>query len=220
MIVISDLMGTLTTGSPVLGLIDWVHHHQSKMQARWRYAAMLPGYLLVKMGLKDSQPWGQKMMIDSLGWVDSVTPEKFAQVAEWSVEHNLWRKRRADVIARLSEHAQNGAQVYIASSVVEPIAWAFARRFGAQAIGTPLHIENGRARLADDLVARERKIQAVLRRLNVTRVDYAYGDTAMDVPLLEHAEHPVAVYPNRHLYAIARERGWQIFGGPHATVNR
>ncbi len=33
MIVVSDMMGTLTTGSPVLGLVDWVSHNQSKLQA-------------------------------------------------------------------------------------------------------------------------------------------------------------------------------------------
>ena len=33
MIVASDLMGTLTTGSPFLGLVDWVKHNQSKFRA-------------------------------------------------------------------------------------------------------------------------------------------------------------------------------------------
>jgi phosphoserine phosphatase len=214
MIVISDMMGTLTTGSPVLGLVDWVGHNQSKTQARWLMASMMPGYLLAKSGLMDMYPWAQKLMIDSLGWLRDVTPEKFEQVADWTVEHNLWQNRRTDVISRLSEHAQSGAQVYIASSVVEPIARSFARRFGAQAIGTPLEIENGRARFAASLVASDRKIQEVLTRLNITRVDYAYGDTAMDIPLLEHADHPVAVYPDKRLYAAAKARGWQIFGEP------
>jgi len=214
MIVVSDMMGTLTTGSPVIGLVDWVRHNQSKAQARWHMALMMPGYLLVKNGLIDPQPWGQKLMIDSLNWVHDVTPDKFTRVAEWAVEHNLWPKRRPDVIARLVEHIQDGARVYIASSVVEPIALAFAGRFGAQAIGTPVAIENGRARLATSLVARERKVQEVLNHLNVTRFDYAYGDTAMDIPLLEHADHPVAVYPDKRLRAAAIERGWQIFGEP------
>jgi phosphoserine phosphatase len=213
-IVISDMMGTLTTGSPVLGLVDWVGHNQSKTQARWLMASLMPGYLLAKSGLVDMYLWAQQLMIESLGWLRDVTPEKFEQVADWVVEHNLWQNRRADVISRLSEHAQSGAQVYIASSVVEPITQSFARRFGAQAIGTPLQIENGRASLANSLVASDRKIQEVLTRLNISRVDYAYGDTAMDIPLLEHADQPVAVYPDKRLYAAAKERGWQIFGEP------
>ena len=169
MIVISDLMGTLTTGSPVVGIVDWVHHNQSRAQARWRMASMLPGYLLARNGLIDQQVWGQKLMIQSLGWVQDVNPEKFEQVSEWVVESNLWPNRREDVLSRLVEHARDGARVYIASSVVEPITHAFARRFGADAIGTPIAIENGHARLATALISSERKIKEVLSRLKVTR---------------------------------------------------
>jgi len=212
MIVISDMMGTLTRGSPVLGIVDWVFHNQSKMRARWLKASMTPGYLLAKAGLIDKQVWAQQRMIDSLDWMGDITPENFEQIAEWAVEHNLWPERREDVIARLVEHIQNGAQVYIASGVVEPIAQGFARRFGAQAIATPVQFQNGSVRLAAELVASERKIQEVLTRLNVNRVDYAYGDTWMDIPLLENAGHPVAVYPDKRLSAAAKERGWQVIG--------
>lgn len=212
MLVISDMMGTLTTGSPVLGFVDWIRHNQSRRQARWLMAKMMPAYLLTKTGLINAQPWKLKLMLDSLVWIPELTPAKFDQVAEWTVEHNLWPQRREDVIARLREHAQQGAQVFIASSVYEPVAVAFGGRFGAQAIGTPVQFANGRATLASDLVASEQKIQEVLRRLEVSSVDYAYGDTYMDIPLLEHAAHPVAVYPDQQLYALAKQRGWEILG--------
>lgn len=212
MIVISDMMGTLTTGSPVLGLVDWVRHNQSRTRANLYMASMLPNYFLAKRGWIDWQKWGQDLMVDSLALIKDATPEKFAQVAEWTVEHNLWPKRREDVIARLQQHSESGAQVHVASSVFEPGVEVFARRFGAQAIGTPVEYVNGRVRLATDLVASERKIEQVLQRLNVSQVDYAYGDTLMDVPLLEHADHPVAVYPDAKLRALALERGWEIIG--------
>ncbi|MFH2103961.1 MAG: haloacid dehalogenase-like hydrolase [Chloroflexota bacterium] len=212
MIVVSDLMGTLTTGSPVLGLVDWVRHNQSKWQAALYMAGMMPAYVLAKTRLIDWQKWGQNLMIDSLSLVKDVTPEKFAQVAEWTVEHNLWVKRREDVIALLVGHAKRGAQVTIASSIVEPMAIAFAARFGAQAIATPVEFKNGQVQLATDLVASERKIEQVLSRLGVERVDFAYGDTVLDIPLMEHADHPVAVYPDDKLRAVAEERGWEIIG--------
>jgi len=212
MIVISDMMGTLTTGSPVLGLVDWVRHNQSKFRANLYMASMLPSYFLAKRGWIDWQKWGQDLMVDSLGLIKDATPEKFGQVAEWTVEHDLWPKRRPDVIARLQQHIESGAQVHIASSVFEPGVEAFARRFGARAIGTPVEFVDRRVRLASDLVASKRKIEQVLNRLNVDRVDYAYGDTMMDVPLLEHAAHPVAVYPDAKLRLLAQERGWEILG--------
>lgn len=212
MIVVSDMMGTLTTGSPVIGLVDWVRHNQSKTQAQMYMLSIAPAYVLAKRGWIDWQAWGQNLMIKSLGMVKGATPEKMKRVGEWAVEHNLWRKRREDIIARLKEHAVQGAQIYIASSVVEPLIKPFAERIGAQTIGTPVEYADGKVRVAGDLVAQERKIEQVLSRLGVDRLDFAYGDTAQDVPLLEHADHPVAVYPDEKLKAIALERGWEIFG--------
>lgn len=212
MIVISDMMGTLTTGSPVLGLVDWVQHNQSKLQAQLYMASIMPSYVIAKRGWIDWQSWAQGLMVNSLKMVKNATPEKMKAVAEWAVEHDLWKKRRDDVIARLKAHASQGAQVYIASSVVEPIIEPFARRIGAQTIGTPVEYVNGHVRVKGELVAQERKIEQVLSRLGVDRVDFAYGDTIQDVPLLEHADHPVAVYPDDALKAVAIARGWEILG--------
>jgi phosphoserine phosphatase len=206
------MMGTLTTGSPVLGLVDWVRHNQSKIQAQLYMASIMPSYLIAKRGWIDWQNWAQGLMINSLKMVREATPEKMKAVAEWAVEHDLWKKRRDDVIARLKTHAAQGAQVYIASSVIEPIIEPFARRIGAQTIGTPVEYVNGHVRVAGDLVAQERKIEKVLSQLGVDRVDFAYGDTEQDVPLLEHADHPVAVYPDEKLKSVALARGWEILG--------
>lgn len=216
MIVVSDLIGTLTTGSPVVGLVDWVRHHQSRMQARLYMASIMPSYLLARLGWLDLQKWSQGLMVDSLQMIRDATPEKMRLVGEWAVEHNMWKKRREDVIARLREHQSQGAQVYIASSVVEPLIEPFARRIGVQIIGTPVEYVNSHVRVAGELVAQERKIKQVLARLGVERIDFAYGDTIQDVPLLEHADHPVAVYPDEKLRATALERGWEVMGsGAH-----
>lgn len=212
MIVISDMMGTLTTGSPVIGLVDWVRHNQSKVQAQLYKASIMPSYALVKLGLIDWQKWGQDLMIQSLGLIKNASPEKMKLVGEWAVEHNLWRKRREDVIARLTEHKSQGAQVYIASSVIEPLIEPFAKRIGAETIGTPVTYNNRHVQIDGGLVASEKKIEQVLSRLAVDRVDFAYGDTVLDIPLLEHADHPVAVYPDAKLRSTALECGWEIIG--------
>lgn len=212
MIVVSDMMGTLTTGSPVIGLVDWVRHNQSKTQAQLYMLSIAPSYFMAKRGWIDWQKWGQDLMVKSLKMVKNATPEKMKWVGEWAVEQNLWQKRREDVIARLIEHKSQGAQVYIASSVVEPLIEPFARHIGAQTIGTPVEYKDGRVRLASELVADEKKIEQVLSRLGVDRVDFAYGDTVLDIPLLEHADHPVAVYPEPKFRSIAQARGWEILG--------
>ena len=212
MIVVSDMMGTLTTGSPVVGLVDWVRNNQSKMQAQLYMLSIAPAYFIAKRGLIDWQKWGQDLMVNSLKMVRNATPEKMKLIGEWAVEHNLWKKRREDVIARLANHKSQGAEVYIASSVVEPLIEPFAIRIGVQTIGTPVEYKNGHVQLAGDLVASEKKIEQVLSRLGVDRVDFAYGDTEQDIPLLEHADHPVAVYPDETLKKYALARGWEILG--------
>lgn len=212
MIVASDLMGTLTTGSPFLGMVDWVRNNQNRMQGNFYLMAVMPSYFLAKYGWIDWQAWGQKLMVDSLGYIEDATPEKLAEASEWVVEHDFWRKRREDVIARLVGHREQGAQVHIVSSVVEPFIEPFARRIGAQAIGTPVEIVDGRVRMVGELMANEKKVEQILNRLGVERVDIAYGDTILDVPLLEHADHPVAVYPDEKLKAVALQRGWEIIG--------
>lgn len=212
MIVVSDMMGTLTTGSPFLGLLDWVKHNQSKIRAQWYIASIAPSYMLAKRGIIDWQEWGQKLMINSLSYIKNATPENVRHASEWAVENDLWKKRREDVVARLVKHREEGDKVYIASSVVEPFIEPFARRIGAEVIGTPVEIVNGRVRMIGELVANEKKIEQVLSRLGVDKVDVAYGDTILDVPLLEHADHPVAVYPDEKLKKIAQERGWEILG--------
>ena len=212
MIVVSDMMGTLTTGSPFLGLVDWVKHNQSELRANWYMASIAPSYLLAKNGLIDWQDWGQKLMIESLSYIKDANPKIVKHASEWTVEHNLWKKRREDVVARLVEHRADGAKVYIASSVVEPFIEPFAQRIGAQTIGTPVKIENGRLQMVSELMKDEKKIEQVLSRLAVDRVDVAYGDTILDVPLLDHADHPVAVYPDTKLKKIALDKGWEIIG--------
>ena len=212
MIVVSDMMGTLTTGSPILGVVDWVKHNQSKLRANMIMASVMPGYLLAKNGIIDWQAWGQNIMIDSLTYIKNADEEILRQVSEWVVEHNLWQKRREDVVARLLKHRDEGAQVHIASSVFEPFIAPFAQQIGAQVIGTPVEIVNGRVQMVGELVADETKIEQVLSRLGVQRVEVAYGDTILDVPLLEHADHPVAVYPDKKLKVVALERGWEIIG--------
>jgi phosphoserine phosphatase len=212
MIVVSDMMGTLTTGSPFLGLVDWVKHNQSRLQANIKMASILPSYFLAKRGFIDWQLWGQKLMIDSLGYIKNADDDKLKQVSEWVVEHDLWKKRREDVIERLVKHREGGAQVYIASSVVEPFIEPFAKRIGAQVSGTPVEIKNGRVQMVGELIANEKKIEQIISRLGVKRVDFAYGDTVLDIPLLEHADHPVAVYPDVKLKQIALDKGWEIIG--------
>jgi len=216
MIIVSDLGGTVTTGWPVIGLVKWIRKNQSAFHANFYLGRNMLWYLLAKWGFVDNMKLGQRFMVTSLPLIKDPSHELLEQMSQFSVEFELWPKRRQDVLEQLTRHAQDGAQVYIASSIYEPMVKAFASRIGAHGIGTPLEITNGRVRFAEALVAEEHKAEKVLSLLGVDKVDVAYGDTWADIPLLESAVRPVAVYPDDGLKAAAVERGWEIIGDRNA----
>lgn len=58
------------------------------------------------------------------------------------------------------------------------------------------------------------RLEEHLRRSDESAGDstYAYADSVTDLPLLEWASHPVAVYPDPKLAAHARDQEWEILG--------
>jgi putative phosphoserine phosphatase/1-acylglycerol-3-phosphate O-acyltransferase len=44
-------------------------------------------------------------------------------------------------------------------------------------------------------------------------VSYAYADGGTDVDLMSQVGHPVAVFPDDILRAVAQSRGWPILDG-------
>ncbi len=214
MIVVSDLVGTLSKGSPVLGLVSWVRHNQSALQANMFLARALPRYLLYKLGLMDLRVFCVWSLFGAFPMIKDPTPEKIRDIAVWSVDKVLWPQRRADVLERLAQHKEQGDQLYIASTAYESTLEALGERIGARAIGSQIEVADGRLQLASDLITGKRKGEQVFERLGVERVGAAYGDTWADIPILERADHPVAVYPDARLRAAAIEHGWEILEGP------
>jgi phosphoserine phosphatase len=206
------MIGTVTTGSPVLGLVNWIRHNQSAFRANLYLGRILPSYLLAKWGFTDMQKLGQELMVSALPLIKNPTLEILEVIGQWSVEFELWPKRRQEVLEMLTGHVRDGAQVYIASSVYEPTVTAFTARIGVKGIGTALRIINGRTQFAEPLVADEQKAEKVFNLLGVDKVYAAYGDTWADIALLERAERPIAVYPDEILKSTAEKRGWEILG--------
>lgn len=91
---------------------------------------------------------------------------------------------------------------------------AFARRIGAEAVGTPLEFSGGRAtgRLAGAVNTGNTKAKRLSERLGAGELLAAYGDTLADLPMLALAETPVAVRPDTRLKEEALGRGWRVLG--------
>lgn len=212
MLVVSDFNGTLSHGSPIIGLVSWVGEHQSKLRETLFMAKIMPSWLLAKRGLIDYNRWVKHMFISCMPLLKDAAPELFEEVIAYTMETQLWPKRRLDMVERITGHVQAGDEVFIATGMWQPTVAQFAARLGAKGLGTNIRFENGRMLLAEAVAHGDEKVEMIKNRLGVERIDVAYGDTSADIPMLEMADHPVAVYPDDKLKAVALERGWEIFG--------
>jgi phosphoserine phosphatase len=43
---------------------------------------------------------------------------------------------------------------------------------------------------------------------------FAYGDSFTDHYMMDLVGHPVAVYPDAKLHALAQEKNWEVLGTP------
>lgn len=139
------------------------------------------------------------------------TRQDIKEISAWIVKNEMWPKRRHDVIQEMVQRQSAGAKIILVSSAYQPFARAFARRLGAEAIGTPLLFNQGvLSGLTTPINAYQQKAENILTHIKEGAIVAAYGDTASDIPMMELSEKPIAVYPSRELREEAERRGWRI----------
>lgn len=213
MIVASDLNGTLTTGSPILAVARWVKENQPESYPRGFTLGLFASYLQVKLGLRKIDTWGDINMRRVLELISNPTSVILDQVMESVVEDELWLKKRDKAVALLNEYHMAGARIIIISAAFEPAVQKFATKIGVentQGIGTPVTLTAAGLKLAKTLTSREVKLKKIRAAIGTEDLDVALGDTFADIPLLEEAVEPIAVYPDKTLHETALERGWKI----------
>ncbi len=208
-----DVEGTLTSGETWQGVGRWLEQNGRRAAYRRFFLAHLPGALLAKAGLINKRRYQNKWMQDLAGLFAGMTREEVERMAAWVAEEELWARRREEVLAELRAGLEAGVRVVLASGTYAPVLEAFARRIGegVQTLGTPLACQGGVCppRPAGEVNVGREKARRVLELLG-RPPDRAYGDTVSDLPLLELAREPVAVYPDRRLFELARARGWRV----------
>ena len=212
-----DLEGTLTTGRTWKGVGSFLAQHGRGMPYRAFFITRLPGSLLARIGLLDGQNFGNQWIIDLARLMRGFGVQQLEEMAEWVVQREMWPHRRLDIMAEMQRHKEAGQRIILASGTYLPIANAFARRAGiTSVIGTPLAVREGRAlgRLAGPLNVKGVKAERLNVMLAGESLDMAYGDTLADVPMLQMATTAVAVYPDKRLRKIAKEKRWRILAEP------
>jgi phosphoserine phosphatase len=213
MIIASDLNGTLTTGAPALAVTEWIKSFQPENYP-WLYKyRLLLSYLQVRFGWMEIDIWADRILREVLSQIDSPNLDTLNAVMEYVVETQLWPNRRQEVVSFLHDFYQKGAEIYVISAAYEPAVKRFAQKIGDErvfGIGTPVYITPSGMVLADDLTTRKIKLDRLSELIGSQKLDIALGDTISDIPLLELAERPIAVYPDRELRHQAVINGWEI----------
>ena len=213
MIVASDLNGTLTTGSPILAIANWAERNQPWLRPRLFKYSVLFSYLQVKAGLKEIDSWADRTMRTVLDLIQSPDEELVNSIMSYVVESELWPKRRERPVSLLKEYHNQGAEIILVSAAYEPAVLEFANKIGDEritAIGTRVFLTEKGISLADTLTTREKKLEKVKNIIGSNTLEIALGDTFADIPLLEQARQPIAVFPDRKLRETAEKRGWEI----------
>lgn len=144
------------------------------------------------------------------GW----SRQEFDQMADWIVDSEMWPERRTQVLEEIINSLSAGIQLVVVSSGYQPIVSSFAKKINAIPIGTPLNFDNdGLQGISYPVNAYEHKVTRIREKVTSGNILAAYGDTISDLPMLELAQEPIAVYPDKQLRKIAVDRNWRIIHG-------
>jgi phosphoserine phosphatase len=214
-IVVSDIEGTLTTGSSWKALQRYYLTYLNPWAYRFFILRWLPRYPLVKAGILDREKAMTEWMRREINLLKGFSPDEFNEVAEWIVENEMWSQRRAYMVEELEKFKGSGTKIVLVSSAYQPLVELFADHIDADAIGSSLiYQENKITGVVRPVNAYQQKADNILALYKNEKIAAAYGDTMSDLPMMEISEEPVAVTPSPELRKIAEQRGWRIIDGP------
>lgn len=215
-----DLDGTLFGGYVWRALRRHHETHRFKLPTLYTYLlSHIALWPLKNAGLISEEffyrAWGENM-----AWlVRDVRVERAQAIWEWVTEREILPNLRPEMREALARHRAEGHRVALLSGTFQPLLEVVADRVQADgAVGTPLAQRDGRylGRIVPPLGVGMGKAARLRDYAAKHRIDLAasfvYTDAFTDAPVLEMVRHPVAVYPDTRLAALAAERGWPVIG--------
>lgn len=117
----------------------------------------------------------------------------------------------------IKKHQMKGHEVILISGSIDCLLRIIKEYIGIKfVIATVLKVENDRytGEVMGPVIHGESKVSAILNFISEhdysLEESYAYSDDVSDLPLLQLAQNPVAVNPNKKLRKIAQLEGWPI----------
>lgn len=224
-----DLDGTLYGGHIWLALKRHHQVHRLKLPTLYFYMITHLGmWPLHRAGLVSRsrfyEAWARHM-----AWlVAGLSQEQADAVFQWVVEHDVLPQLHKDVLGILRRHQEDGHRVVLVSGTFQPLLERIGQVLGIEeALGTRLAQRNGRytGGIIPPLCLGRGKADRIRTFLKNDgrgidrQASFAYSDSISDLPFLEMVGHPVAVYPDPELAAVAAQRGWPVVGPPRAELD-
>jgi len=222
---IFDLDGTLFNGHVWYGVVK--HHRTLRINRFWLYVYLIvhmPLWYLYKLRLMTGER-ARFLWARNMSWtLKGMNETQVAAMFSWITDEYIIPLLRPDVLARLRDHQAQGHRVILLSGAFEGLLAAVGERLGVEeALGTRLKRSDGRyAGVALSPIPQGNgKVERLRVHLSQSgspfelAAGYAYADSITDRPLLEAVGHPVAVYPDQALAALAVKCGWPVLGEAH-----
>lgn len=214
-----DVDGTLYTANMWRGLMQYAAEHGRARDAKWYYNALVPMYFLRQLKLISEEtfrkPWVLNMGWMLKGWTQAEGDAAF----DWIAEQFIRPTAHDDIVARLRQHVTQKHAVILVSAMLAPTLARVGKPLGVTGtVGTEVEVRDGKftGRILPPVcmgIEKERLTKKFLaaRGLEIDfAASYAYADSISDLPLFEMVGHPIAVYPDAPLSALAQKKNWEI----------
>jgi len=114
-IIVTDLDGTLTTGSSWQGFRSYYKKTYNALAYNLFIIRFLPHFPLMKLGLLDRKKTMTAWLQGEIGLMRGMPISEVNAMAEWVVFNELWPKGRPEILFDLEKRRQAGAQIVIVS---------------------------------------------------------------------------------------------------------
>ena len=227
---IFDFDGTLFQGHFWQGLIEYHIIHKKKLPLISTYLGTnLPLWLFSKFRFLSEETFKTRWGEDLAAFLKGLKKEEGLRIFEWVSNNYFGKLLRPNIMDLLRYHSEKGHKTVILSGSFSDFLEVIKQKFDVDYIvGTKLEV-------ADNTYS-GRIIKPFCLGINKTKLlneficqiqpeidlslSYAYADSILDTAVLEMVGNPVAVYPDKKLSHLAKQRGWKIISSSDSSPGK
>ena len=218
-----DLDGTICSGQSWKGLSEYCLANEINLRIYYSFFfSHIWLWFLSKARIISEETLISHWVKDMAILTKNLSRDKGMDMFNWVAQRHVLGNLREDVINELRWHQKQGHLIILISGTFKEILDIVGQDLEIEHIvGTKLKImrRHYTGNLEGDFCFGEQKRKMLHQYLNLLgeEVDfassYSYTDRFYDLPMLEMAGNPVAVYPDDRLQAYAETKGWRIIKG-------